>query len=99
MRDSGAHRLLFSHFGPVSDVPDTLDRSEAELHYWVEAVREARATAPDVDHAIAMVHERDRIRHPEFYADEARVLKFDELSGVAANVNGIMRWLDKQGDA
>ncbi len=34
-----------------------------------------------------------------FYEDEARVLKFDELSGVGANVNGIVRWLDKRADA
>jgi hypothetical protein len=34
-----------------------------------------------------------------FYEDEARVLKFDELSGVGANVNGIVRWLDKRAEA
>lgn len=95
MRDAGAARLLFSHFGPVSEVADTLDRSEAELHYWVETVREARAMSPDVDHAIAMVRERDRERNPHFYADAGRVEKFDELSGVGANVTGIMRWLDQ----
>jgi glyoxylase-like metal-dependent hydrolase (beta-lactamase superfamily II) len=95
MRDSGASRLLFSHFGPVTDVTGTLDRSEDELHYWVEAVRAARDSSPDVDHAIAMVRERDRERHPDFYADAARVEKFDELSGVGANVNGILRWLDR----
>ena len=96
MKDARASRLLFSHFGPVTDVPATLERSEAELRYWVEAVREAHQATPDVDHAIAMVRERDRERHPAFYADEDRVLKFDELSGVGANVHGIIRWLDQQ---
>lgn len=95
MRSAGANRLLFSHFGPVDDVTDTLDRSVEELRYWVDAVRQAHQQTPDVDHAIAMVRERDRERHPQFYADEARVLKFDELSGVGANVNGIIRWLDR----
>ena len=97
MKDAGASRLLFSHFGPVTDVPETLDRSEAELRYWVEAVREAHQQTPDIDHAIAMVRERDRERHPVFYSDEERVQKFDELSGVGANVHGIIRWLDQQG--
>ncbi len=96
MRDAGAVRLLFSHFGPVHDVRDTLDRSEAELRYWVEAVAAAHASAPDIEHTIAMVREKDRERHPAFYADEDRVLKFDELSGVGANVHGIVRWLDSQ---
>ncbi|MDI1288991.1 MAG: MBL fold metallo-hydrolase [bacterium] len=96
MRDAGAVRLLFSHFGPVHDVRDTLDRSEAELRYWVEAVAAAHATSPDVEHTIAMVREKDRERHPAFYADDDRVQKFDELSGVGANVHGIVRWLDSQ---
>jgi len=98
MRSAGAQRLLFSHFGPVTDVTDTLDRSVEELLYWVDAVRVAHQTTPDVDHAIAMVRERDRDRHPLFYDDDDRVLKFDELSGVGANVNGIIRWLDAQGE-
>lgn len=94
MRDAGANRLLFSHFGPVIDVSDTLDRSEEELRYWVEVVAAVYEVEPNIDHAIAMVREKDRERHPVFYEDEDRVLKFDELSGVGANVHGIVRWLD-----
>ena len=96
MREAGAARLLFSHFGPVTEVDDTLQRSEIELKYWVEAVAAAHRTTPDIDHAIAMVRERDRERNPAFFADEARASKFEELSGVGANVNGIIRWLDTQ---
>jgi glyoxylase-like metal-dependent hydrolase (beta-lactamase superfamily II) len=98
MKDAGANRLLFSHFGPVTDVASTLDRSEEELRYWVEVVDAVHAVEPNLDHAIAMVREKDRERHPRFYEDEARVLKFDELSGVGANVNGIVRWLEKRSD-
>jgi glyoxylase-like metal-dependent hydrolase (beta-lactamase superfamily II) len=97
MRSTGAQRLLFSHFGPVTDVIDTLDRSVEELRFWVDEVRIAHQSAPDVDHAIAMVREKDRQRHPDFYSDADRVHKFDELSGVGANVHGIVRWLDNQG--
>jgi glyoxylase-like metal-dependent hydrolase (beta-lactamase superfamily II) len=96
MRDAKAHRLLFSHFGPVTDVADTLARSEEELRYWVETVAAVHQVEPDLDHAIAMVREKDRERNVAFYADEDRVLKFDELSGVGANVNGIIRWLDRR---
>ena len=99
MRDAGANRLLFSHFGPVTEVREVLDRSEEELRYWVETVAAIHQLEPDVDHAIAMVRERDRERHAEFYSDEDRVQKFDELSGVGANVNGIIRWLDARDTA
>jgi glyoxylase-like metal-dependent hydrolase (beta-lactamase superfamily II) len=94
MKDAGAHRLLFSHFGPVTQVADTLERSEEELRYWVETVAAAHRAEPDLDHAIAMVRERDRERNVAFYADAERVQKFEELSSVGANVNGIIRWLD-----
>ena len=46
MRERSPTRLLFSHFGPVTDVGTTLDRSVEELRLWVELVREARARRP-----------------------------------------------------
>ncbi len=96
MRDVGPTRLLFSHFGPVTDVDDTLDASVDEIHAWVDTVRAARVISPDVEHAIAMVAEKDRQRHPLLYADPELRVKQEELSGTAANVSGIMRWLDLQ---
>lgn len=96
MQDAGAQRLLFSHFGPVTEVADTLDRSREELLIWVDMVRRVRQEAPDLDHAIAMVRERDRAAHPHFHEDPERSLRFEELSSVEANVVGINRWLDQQ---
>jgi hypothetical protein len=51
-------RLLFSHFGPVTDVEETLDRSAAEISLWVAETRRARGAGMDTDHAAAMVAER-----------------------------------------
>jgi glyoxylase-like metal-dependent hydrolase (beta-lactamase superfamily II) len=95
MRDAAPQRLLFSHFGPVDDVATTLDRSEEELRLWVDLVVQARATNPDLDHAVAMVQERTRERYQEFNADPDRVTAFEELSSTQANVAGIWRWLDR----
>jgi len=90
-------RLLFSHYGPVTDVARTLDRSAEEIQVWVEETRRARAAGLDLDHAVAMVVERTKARYaalsPE--ADPALAVKFDRISGSAANVSGIMQWLDK----
>ncbi|HAN70902.1 MAG TPA: MBL fold metallo-hydrolase [Actinobacteria bacterium] len=96
MTDAGPERLLFSHFGPVTDVTDTLDRSREELLIWVDMVRTARQTTPDLDHAIAMVRERDRALNAGFHADPERQEKFEALSSLGANVTGIARWLDQQ---
>lgn len=94
MREVGPARLLFSHFGPVTDIEETLDASVDELHAWVDTVREARTVTPDVDHAVAMVRERDRERHASLYADGDLLAKQEALSGTRANVAGIVRWLD-----
>lgn len=96
MRAVQPTRLLFSHFGPVTDIDETLDVSVDELHAWVAAVRIARDLTPDVDHAIAMVAEQDRARHPRLYGDPDVLAKQEELSGTAANVAGILRWLDRE---
>ncbi|HEY2441917.1 MAG TPA: MBL fold metallo-hydrolase [Streptosporangiaceae bacterium] len=90
-------RLLFSHYGPVDAVDETLLRSAEEIRVWVAETRRARGTGQDLDHAAAMVAERTRDRYAAFRDDadpDARE-KLDRISGTAANVAGIMHWLDK----
>jgi glyoxylase-like metal-dependent hydrolase (beta-lactamase superfamily II) len=90
-------RLLFSHFGPVSAVQETLERSAAEISLWVDETRRARRAGMDLDHAAAMVAERTRSRYAVLApdADPDVAAKFDRISGASANVAGIMHWLDK----
>jgi glyoxylase-like metal-dependent hydrolase (beta-lactamase superfamily II) len=90
-------RLLFSHFGPVTAVEETLERSAAEINLWVAETRRARRTGMDLDHAAAMVAERTRERYAVLQpgADPDIAAKYDRISGAAANVAGIMHWLDK----
>jgi glyoxylase-like metal-dependent hydrolase (beta-lactamase superfamily II) len=90
-------RLLFSHFGPVTAVGPTLERSAEEIRLWVAETRRARSAGMDLDHAAAMVAERTRERYAVLAADADPELaaKFDRISGAAANVAGIMHWLDK----
>jgi glyoxylase-like metal-dependent hydrolase (beta-lactamase superfamily II) len=90
-------RLLFSHFGPVTAVAETLARSAAEIRVWVEETRRARRAGTDLDHAAAMVAERTRQRYAVLAAgaDPDIAAKYDRISGAQANVAGIMHWLDK----
>jgi glyoxylase-like metal-dependent hydrolase (beta-lactamase superfamily II) len=90
-------RLLFSHFGPVTAVPETLERSAAEINLWVDETRRARGAGLDLDHAVAMVAERTRARYQALDADADPDLaaRFERISSTAGNVAGIMRWLDK----
>ena len=90
-------RLMFSHYGPVVQVGETLDRSAEEITVWVEETRQARAAGLDLDHAVAMVRDRTRDRYaaasPD--ADPALADRFERVSSARGNVEGIMHWLDK----
>ena len=92
-------RLLFSHYGPVSDVSATLERSAEEISVWVSETRAARSAGMDLDHAVAAVRERTLSRYAGWAADgdPAVRAKFEEISGAPANVEGIWHWLDKAG--
>jgi glyoxylase-like metal-dependent hydrolase (beta-lactamase superfamily II) len=90
-------RLLFSHYGPVSAVEETLERSAEEIRVWVDETRRARGTGLSLDHAVAMVAERTRDRYAVLQdgADPEIAAKFDRISSAAANVAGIAHWLDR----
>jgi len=93
-RDVSPTRLLFSHFGPVEDVRGSLGRAEEELRLWVELVRETRADALDLDHAVQRVTEKTAERYAAYLADKDLSEKFEHLNATAANIVGINRWLD-----
>jgi glyoxylase-like metal-dependent hydrolase (beta-lactamase superfamily II) len=92
-------RLLFSHYGPVGAVQETLERSAEEIRVWVEETRKAHSAGLDLDHAVAMVHERTRDRYAGLRpgGDEYAGEKLMRLTGTEANVSGIMHWLNKAG--
>ncbi|MDP9844728.1 MBL fold metallo-hydrolase [Streptosporangium lutulentum] len=91
----GPQRLLFSHYGPVTDVEETLGRSAEELRIWVDLTRQAHSQGMDLDHAVAMVRERTQERYAALKADEATAERFELLSGAPSNVAGILHWLDR----
>ena len=90
-------RLLFSHYGPVGDVPETLERSAEEIKVWVEETRNAHREGLDLDHAVALVHERTKDRYASLQAsgDTYAGEKLMRLANTEANVAGIMHWLEQ----
>lgn len=88
-------RLLFSHFGPVTEIDTTLERSIEELKLWVEIVDRERGPEHDIEHAIAMIRQRSQERSPASFGNDIEE-KFEALSSIRANVEGIARWLDQR---
>lgn len=99
MADIKPQRLLFSHFGPVTDVDATLAASADVLHRWVERVRDTYNGGMDLDHAIAMLTERinsEREQRLTASPNEEDVNeKFEVLSSIEANTAGVWKWLQK----
>ncbi|TDD14035.1 MBL fold metallo-hydrolase [Nonomuraea diastatica] len=91
----GPRRLLFSHYGPVDAVQETLDRSAEELRVWVDLTRQAHSEGMDLDHAVAMVRDRTKERYTALKADDPTAEHFELLSGAPSNVAGILHWLDR----
>jgi glyoxylase-like metal-dependent hydrolase (beta-lactamase superfamily II) len=94
MRGLRSTRLLFSHYGPITRVDESLERAEEELRVWVGLVREARSEQLDLDHTLAMVRDRTRERYAALLARPEIAAKFEALSSSVANVVGISRWLE-----
>jgi len=92
-------RLLFSHYGPVADVQETLERSAEEIKVWVDETRKAHREGMDLDHAVALVHERTKERYAGLQpgGDEYAGEKLMRLANTEANVAGIMHWLERDG--
>lgn len=90
-------RLLFAHYGPVTAVPETLERSAEELRVWVDVVKEARSAGMDLDHAVAMVRDRTKERYTDASTvlDPQRLEGYETISGMEGSVQGIMHWLDR----
>jgi glyoxylase-like metal-dependent hydrolase (beta-lactamase superfamily II) len=93
----GPSRLLFSHYGPVSSVSSTLERSAEEIRVWVAETTAARSAGLDLDHAVAAVVSRTRDRYLAFRpaADPEVAARFERISSASGNVAGIMQWLDR----
>jgi glyoxylase-like metal-dependent hydrolase (beta-lactamase superfamily II) len=91
-------RLLFSHYGPVDAVDETLERAAEEINVWVDETRRARGQGLGLDHAAAMVAERTRERYAVLRdgADPDRAAAIDRTSSAASNVAGISHWLNLQ---
>ena len=94
-RELGATRLLFSHYGPITRVADSLEQAEQELRQWVGLVREACSEQLDLDHTLALVRARTQDRYAALLARPEVAAKFEALSSSTANVVGISRWLEK----
>jgi glyoxylase-like metal-dependent hydrolase (beta-lactamase superfamily II) len=95
-----AARLLFTHYGPATDVGGTLEQAAHELQVWVAEVAALRGAGPaapghDLDHAVAAVADRDRRRYRYARQDPDHAAAVAQLSSPRANTQGVWDFLTR----
>lgn len=89
-------RLLFSHFGPTTEIARVFEDSLTQLHYWVEWVKQAHHEGMDFDHALLMVLAKDQAVNSRFFTNPEVSDKYEYLSSSESQVSGIWHWLEKR---
>jgi glyoxylase-like metal-dependent hydrolase (beta-lactamase superfamily II) len=90
--------LLFSHFGPVTEVDRICDLAAERLRRWTEVVGEAMQRTQDLEEIVAILGEvarEDAGTGAEAMLDLQRL---ETLSSVRMNAMGIVRYWSKRGE-
>ena len=91
--------VLFSHFGPVTEVDRICELAIHRTRAWSEVVRQALETTDDLD-TITELLRREAERDIETGAEAVLDLdRFETLSSVRMNAMGILRYWKKRAQA
>jgi glyoxylase-like metal-dependent hydrolase (beta-lactamase superfamily II) len=94
IRERAESLLLFSHFGPVSEVDELCDIAARRLRKWADIVREALEETDDLDRVTDLL---ERKTGDEFASTEAVDReRYEILSGMRMNAAGLVRYWKKR---
>jgi glyoxylase-like metal-dependent hydrolase (beta-lactamase superfamily II) len=88
--------LLFSHFGPVTEVDELCDIAARRLRKWADIVRDALEETDDLDRVTELLERRTA---DEFGPTEAVDReRYEILSGMKMNASGLVRYWKKRAE-
>jgi glyoxylase-like metal-dependent hydrolase (beta-lactamase superfamily II) len=97
IRQRAERLLLFSHFGPVTEVDELCDIAARRLRKWADIVRDALEETDDLDRVTELLERRTA---DEFGPDEAVDReRYEILSSMKTNASGLIRYWRKRADA
>jgi glyoxylase-like metal-dependent hydrolase (beta-lactamase superfamily II) len=97
IRDRAESLLLFSHFGPVSEVAELCDIAARRLRKWADIVRDALQETDDLDRVTELL---ERKTADEFGSAEAVDReRYEILSGMKVNASGLIRYWRNRAEA
>jgi glyoxylase-like metal-dependent hydrolase (beta-lactamase superfamily II) len=90
--------VLFSHFGPVTEVDRICDLAARRMRGWAEVVRVALERTDDLDEIVAQLEQEAR-RDVETGAEaDIDLARFETLSSIRMNAMGIARYWRKRAE-
>lgn len=96
IRERASGLLLFSHFGPVTEVDELCEIAARRLRKWAEIVRDALVETDDLDRVAELL---ERKTADEFGPGEAVDReRYEILSGMKMNAAGLVRYWKKKAE-
>jgi glyoxylase-like metal-dependent hydrolase (beta-lactamase superfamily II) len=89
--------LLFSHFGPVSEVDELCDIASARLRTWADIVRDALEETDDLDRVAELLERRTASEFDGVPSVDP--VRYDLLSDMRMNAAGLVRYWKKRSEA
>jgi glyoxylase-like metal-dependent hydrolase (beta-lactamase superfamily II) len=86
--------LLFSHFGPVTEVDELCGIAERRLRRWADVVHEAMAETDDLDRIAELLDRRTVDEFPPEALEQRD--RYELLSDVRMNAMGLVRYWTKR---
>jgi glyoxylase-like metal-dependent hydrolase (beta-lactamase superfamily II) len=101
IRSRAESLLLFSHFGPVTEVDELCSIAVSRLRRWAEIVRDALDQTDDLDRITKILEQQtasefDQARKAGVDIDMER---YETLSSMRMNAEGLVRYWKKRGEA
>ena len=97
IRQRAGGLLLFSHFGPVTEVEELCEIASHRLRKWADIVRDALEETDDLERVTELL---DRKTGDEFGTREAVDReRYEILSGMKTNAAGLIRYWKKRAEA
>ena len=92
--------LLFSHFGPVTEVDELCSIASARLRKWAEIVREALDETDDLERVTELLERRtaSEFKDGPLPREEIDFERYEVLSSMRMNAEGLVRYWKKRAE-
>ena len=98
IRDRADGLLLFSHFGPVTEVAELCEIAIARLRRWAGIVKEALEETDDLDRIAELLTHRTADEFEAAGKERHEIDRFDILADMRNNAAGLVRYWKKRAE-